>query len=265
MTPSHNFNTITEYHISQALSSQTNPYAAWGKLFYDDTQKHMWPENSFGSYVGNIYRIPGKTLPRNPSTYDQSAVVLVRPDSTLPSNVKLPQKRSQLGTFFSIIPRLGMFSRQKNTSLMVSLIKDFTFQAQVQLLGFDYHRSKNDCSAGLVFRSDEHGLTYYCFMLHEGYVSCLRDSRSILWEGEKPFGGQWAAEMKTTVRLNRPNVLAVVVQETSVYLYLNLQLVATLNDRHLSQGGTLGLFVKDNSPFASRGAEFSYAKVWVEE
>ena len=128
---------------------------------------------------------------------------------------------------------------------------NFAYQVQLTILQGDY--------GGIIFRANGVNSKYYYFRVGKdgGYdISISHDSNSahdhILKSGFAPS--------IIATGLNRPNLVAVLANESNFYFYVNQKFLVQVHDS-TNQSGQIGVFGGD---FASTSADVSFtnAKVW---
>ena len=236
VTPPEDFQNPSSEQILQALLATSNPYSPlWGTLLYDDSQRFMWPKLHEALYAGSVCRFPTHI-------HGYSREILVHPDTvidTIGVNINLvspKKKRSFFGNTPAPLP----------TPKRSPYARNFAYQVQVKI-------PREKIEAGLICRSDDLCLNYYKFTIQgENFSFSTKDSKPLV------------EDHSDAIQLGKPNLLAVVIQEATIYLYANLQLIATLIDTSLLHAGKVGIFTRDYSPGKGNNVvEFSYAKVWV--
>ncbi len=131
----------------------------------------------------------------------------------------------------------------------ISNLSDFAFQAQVMI-------SQASAAGGLIFRADGTQSNFYNF-----YISPNRFYElDLVANGRLVKLLSYGPSSAINISPNQPNLLTVVAHGSTIYLYVNKQNVATLNDSTYRSGG-IGLFAfKGATPTGD--VAFSNAQVW---
>jgi len=203
---------------------------------------YAWSQDKWPKYAGSVYRIPI-------DGFDNMMPFLAVPDAVLdpvdatPTIVIPPKKRSFLESIFAPSP---LPSPPPPVPKRSPLVRNFAFQLQIK-------RPNSQIRAGLIFRSDSAKQAYYCFSIEKKKFSLSTLGSSPIVEDESD-----------AIHEDKPNLLAVVVQEATLYLYINLHLVEAVKDTSLLHEGMVGITIY--APYRGYDiVEFSYAKVWVKE
>jgi hypothetical protein len=192
------------------------------------------------AYAGSVYCVA--------PSWSERAIV-ADPNAILyhhqPAGIHIvpPQKKPRFFERFLPSPPDHPASRSSPFPPVFSpFVKNFTFQIQVNF------PQRGSARGGLIFRSDRSSHAYYHFFIEN-------DQFAFSLNGPLPL----IAEKSDALLADKPNVLAVVAQETTFYLYINLRLVAVVHDTSLLHEGLIGILAGP-----SQGTiEFSHAKVWA--
>lgn len=128
---------------------------------------------------------------------------------------------------------------------------NFAYQAQMTILQGDY--------GGIIFRANGANSKYYYFRVGKDGAYDLSVSHDTTSTHDQLLKSGNAPSMITT-GLNQPNLVAVLVDGSNLYLYVNQKFLAQVHD-NTYQSGQIGVFGGD---FASKLADvaFTNAKVW---
>ncbi len=129
----------------------------------------------------------------------------------------------------------------------VSNFSNFAFQAQMTIQQGD--------GGGLVFRANETNAQLYLLRVsHDGLfgISVSRDSKTIT-----PILDDSSAAIKTGTQTN---LVTVIARNSTIYIYINKQFVATVDDTTYS-AGEIGVFAYDNTE--GTDVAFNDANIWT--
>jgi len=139
-----------------------------------------------------------------------------------------------------------------NTCLARGTFNNFAFQVQMTII--------NGPSGGLIFRSSRALEHYYFFWLTTSGVYDL----ALIEEGatqERDLTRNSSPAIKTGP--NQPNLLTVIARSSNIYLYINKQFVASVNDGTYSSGAIALEATPTSLANSSADVAFSNAQVWA--
>jgi eukaryotic-like serine/threonine-protein kinase len=124
---------------------------------------------------------------------------------------------------------------------------NFAYEVQMTMLSGDY--------AGIIFRADTTRGTYYIFYIKPTGDYALRTLRNDQFTGTLKSGSSTSIH----TGLNATNLIAVVVQNGTITLYVNRTLIDSVSDSSYTHGA-IGVFTGNDVNAAE--TVFSNAKVW---
>lgn len=257
ITPPVIYQNPTAQDLYNALLTKKNPYADWGMLLYDDSQKQMWPvkyaltsssysyekTGSSQEYMGNTYKIymRGCSVPVCSQAVG-NASLLTEAVSATHIVQSLPKQTFWQKLWGSTVQHPPTPIPPTEAASITQAL-NFAFQTQMKM-----QNAYDGSLAGIILRADNSGRSYYCLTLN-------KDSEiKFSTENQEPL-------FKEKVKANpeNPNVLTIVMQEYAIHIYVNLQLITAIDDMNIIRPGNFGLYF--NSPVGS--VDFSHTKIWI--
>ena len=127
-------------------------------------------------------------------------------------------------------------------------LSNFAFQVQMTIA--------NGLEGGLLFRVGNTQTSYYAFVVSSDGFYLL----TTIIGTNLPIALNFAPSAAFKAGLNQSNLLTVIARGNAMYLYINKQYVATVNDNTYTSGG-LGLLA-DSGGSPSADIAFNNAQVW---
>jgi Domain of Unknown Function (DUF1080) len=149
------------------------------------------------------------------------------------------------GAYHATMPQKGFYFA---CFAQAATYTNFAYQVQVKIINGD--------DGGIVFRGDSASYKFYRFYINHNGSYCIDLAQDI--NHVKPLFCNPSSVINTN--FNQSNLLTVIAQGSNIYLYVNKQYVASLNDKTYSSG-KIGVFVGDETN--ATDVAFNNAQLWI--